>query len=158
MNSLIPKACFFTGHRIIRKTDIDYIIDRLRYEIENKIKDGVMVFIAGGATGFDMMAQQAVLDLKERYPEIRLCLYLPCCDQAEHWSEKDRERYFSYLKSADEVYYVSREKYADGCMKRRNSAMVEAADCGIAYAWAGRSGTGQTLRMAEKKGIEVIKI
>lgn len=158
MNSLIPKACFFTGHRIIKQADKCKIKSRLYCEIEKKIQEGVQVFIAGGATGFDMMAQQAVLDLKETYPDIRLCLYLPCSDQAEGWTEANRDRYFFYLKSADEVYYVSREKYAEGCMKRRNSAMVEASDCGIAYALTDRSGSGQTVRMAKKRGIDVVKI
>lgn len=158
MNFFIPKACFFTGHRAIKEAEAEKIKVRLNEEIEKKIQDGVLEFIAGGATGFDMMAEQAVLDMRAKYPDIKLRLYLPCINQAEEWNEHDRRRYFDYLVRADEVYYVSREKYTDGCMKKRNQAMVNASVCGIAYMVSDRSGTSQTIRMAEEKGIDVVKI
>ena len=61
---------------------------------------------------------------------------------------------------ADSVDYVS-DRYYKGCMKERNARLVEfAADCCISY-WNPqdfRSGTGQTVRMAQKKEIEVINL
>lgn len=56
--------------------------------------------------------------------------------------------------------YVSEHKTMT-CMKERNARLVElASECCIAYWNANnkRSGTGQTVRMAQKKGLEVINI
>lgn len=53
------------------------------------------------------------------------------------------------------------ERYYNGCMKARNARLVElATDYCICY-WNPkdfRSGTGQTVHMAQKKGIEVINL
>ena len=46
------------------------------------IKNGYSYFGAGGALGFDTIATQTVLHLKERYPHTKLILVLPCIDQA----------------------------------------------------------------------------
>ena len=46
-------------------------------------------------------------------------------------------------------------------MKQRNARMVELVDCCVAYydeSSNARSGTGQTVRMADLKGIEVINL
>lgn len=155
--SLIPKACFFTGHRIIRD-DKKLLVSFLREEILNKINDDVTVFIAGGALGFDTIAAEQVIDMKKDYDAVRLCLYLPCINQDADWCEADRIRFGKIKELADEVYYVTKKGYTDGCMKKRNRAMVEGADCGIAYLTNGFSGTAQTVKLAEEKGIEVINI
>ena len=125
--SLIPKACFFTGHRIIRD-DKKQLINFLRDEILNKINDDVTVFIAGGALGFDTIAAEQVIDIRKDYDAIRLCLYLPCINQDADWNEADRIRFEKIKELADEVYYVTKEEYTDGCMKKRTRAMVEGAD------------------------------
>lgn len=41
-------------------------------EIERSIQAGYVYFGAGGALGFDTLAAQMVLKLKERYPDIKL--------------------------------------------------------------------------------------
>lgn len=158
MMFFFPKTCFFTGHRNIKAEEKEKVKKILYEELEKKIKKGFLNFISGGAQGFDMMAQQAVLDMRSKYPDVRLCLYLPCSNQAETWNDYDKQKFFYFLTEADEVFYVSREKYFEGCMKKRNQAMVEACDCGIAYVVSERSGSGQTVRMAEERGIEVVKI
>lgn len=156
--SLIPKACFFTGHRVINRAETDKIRSRLNEEILGKINDGVEVFITGGALGFDTIAAEQVIFMRGDYPGIKLCLYLPCENQDSEWLPDDRDRYRKIKAQADEVYYVTKTGYTEGCMKKRNRAMVEAADCGIAYLLARHSGSYQTVRMAHSKGIEVVNI
>lgn len=156
--SLDSKTCFFTGHRIIKKSEIRQVESWLREEILDKINHKVTVFIAGGAIGFDTLAAEQVLFMKEDYPDIRLVLYLPCTNQDAEWSEEDRERFDEIKKSADEIYYISHNEYEYGCMKKRNQAMVEASDCGIAYLKNHHSGSSQTVNMAIEKGIDVVNI
>ncbi|MBR4720516.1 MAG: DUF1273 family protein [Clostridia bacterium] len=156
--SLIPKTCFFTGHRIISNADIDLVKSFLNEELLNAVNQGFTHFITGGAVGFDTLAAEKVILMREDYNDIRLVLYLPCTDQSSGWNETDRNRFDRILTMADEVYYVSREPYKKGCMKKRNSAMVEASDLCIAYLKNASSGTAQTVKMAQKKGIEIINI
>lgn len=51
---------------------------RLRKIIEEQIKAGVVFYGAGGALGFDTIAAQTVLEMKNEYPQLRLILVLPC--------------------------------------------------------------------------------
>ena len=101
---------------------------------------------------------QDVYELRGIYPHIRLHLILPCSneEQTEKWSEEERAEFYRILKLSDTTEYTS-EHYYDGCMKKRNARLIELADCCFCY-WDGRqrSGTGQTVRMAIKKNIEVV--
>ena len=73
-------ACF-TGHRELPTDDLPEISKRLEDTLLTLIEQGYCYFGAGGALGFDTLAAQAVLRLRERYPQIRLILVLPCLDQ-----------------------------------------------------------------------------
>lgn len=66
--------------------------------------------------------------------------------------------YDRILLMADSTEYIS-EKYYYGCMKARNARLVELADCCVCYYdnKKSASGTGQTVRMAERKNICIIK-
>ena len=155
--SLIPLACFFTGHRVMEETEEAAILTELENSILSLVEKDVKVFICGGALGFDTLAAETVLKLKKSH-DITLCLYLPCVNQTEGWLADDVARYNSILESADEVYYTSKKSKSPELMKKRNKAMVEAADFGICYLKNEKSGTAQTVRFAHEKGIEVINL
>lgn len=156
--TLIPKTCFFTGHRFIAADEVNTIKKRLNEAVLNAINEGYTHFITGGAMGFDTLAAECVMALREDYDNIRLILYLPCTDHDKNWKEYERIRFDLISSSADEVYYVSRKPYSDGCMKKRNSAMASASDMCIAYLKNRQSGTAQAVKMAEKSGLKVINI
>ena len=82
MNNLRVNTCCFTGHRIIPSGEKETIRNLLETAIEKAIQDGYRFFGAGGALGFDTLAAQTVLTLKQQYPHIRLILVLPCINQA----------------------------------------------------------------------------
>lgn len=151
------KACFFTGHRKI-SCDESLLVSYLREEILDQINGGATVFIAGGALGFDTLAAEQVIDMREDYDFIRLLLYLPCTDQDEDWNDDEKLRFEKIKAAADEIRYITPGEYKVGCMKKRNRAMVENADCGISYSVRKVSGTSQTIKMAQEKGIQVINI
>ena len=152
------KKCFFTGHRVIERKSYDNVKSFLREEILNKINDKVNVFIAGGALGFDTLAAEQVIDMRDSYSNIQLHLYLPCYGQDSRWKESDRRRFAGVMGLADKIYYVTEGEYEKGCMEKRNLAMVDASDCGIAYLKHYCSGSSQTVRMAVGKGIDVVNI
>lgn len=131
----------------------------LREEILNKINAGVTRFIAGGAIGFDALAAEQVIDIKNEYQEIQLVLYLPCKNHFAKWIQKEIERFDEIMRNADEIKYVYEGKYIPGCMQMRNREMVKDSDCGIVYlAKRLNSGSAQTVAFANEKGIPLVNI
>ncbi len=151
------KTCCFTGHRIIKITP--ELVQRLKDTIIKLITQGVTDFYNGGAIGFDMLCAETVIALKGEYPDIKLYLLLPCPpeEQVKGWNKTQIARYNNILQAADSVIILSK-CYTRDCMKRRNERLVELADCCICYCNNPRSGTGQTVRMAREKGIDVINL
>ena len=148
------KTCCFTGHRIIKITP--ELVQRLRDAIVDVIGKGVTEFYDGGAIGFDMLAAETVMELKAEYPDIKLHMLLPCPseEQIKGWNKSQIARYEQIMQAADTVTVVS-DHYSRDCMRQRNERLVELADCCICYCTNPRSGTGQAVRMAKDKGIEV---
>ena len=121
-------ACF-TGHRILDKT---FTKKRLKNEIEKLIEKGVIFWGNGGSIGFDTISALTILELKEKHPQIKLIMVLPCRDQDKLWSKQDKEAYDYILENADKVVYTS-ERYYNGCMHVRNRHLVDNSSCCIAY-------------------------
>ena len=147
----------FTGHRTLPE-DTSKLSEYLYEKSEEAIKSGVTDLYFGGAYGWDQFSFLVVLKLREKYPHIRLNLILPCSnnEQTENWSEKDKAEFRRILSLADSLEYTS-EHYFNGCMKLRNARLVEYADICFCYLdpKRQRSGTAQTVRMAQKKGIPI---
>ena len=156
------RSVCFTGHRTIAE-DKEKLSARLYALLERLVtKQKITDFYTGGAVGWDALAALTVLKLRESYPEVKLHLVLPCPfeEQSAKWNEAQKAEYQHILGLADSVEQVS-DWYYNGCMKARNARLVElASDYCICY-WNPkdfRSGTGQTVRMAQKKGIEIINL
>ena len=148
----------FTGHRIISKKVLPQLIQRLDSTVESLVNQGTVRYLNGGALGFDTHSAHAVLRCREKNPLVKLIMALPCLNQDERWSEKDKEIYKHLLNNADEAIYVSDRPYFNGCMLLRNKWLVENSDICIAYMLHGRSGASQTVRLARKKGLQVINL
>ena len=99
----------------------------------------------------------AVLKLKERYPDIRLILVLPCFSQTRGWSQEEIEIYDDIKQKADKVVYTSQE-YTRGCMHKRNRHLVDNSSACISYLTENKGGTFYTVNYAKSKGVEVINI
>ncbi len=152
------KVCCFTGHRNIGKTKLDRVTGFVNEAILDAINSGVTEFITGGAVGFDTIAAEQVLFMREDYRDIRLNLYIPCKNHTVRWTEENRKRFERILSLSDSVKYVSSDSYREGCMQKRNAAMIADSDMCIAYMNNPYSGTGQTLKLAEEKDIKIVNI
>ncbi len=151
----------FTGHRNPSEKETILIRKRLRSVLEPLIISGSKDFYAGGAIGFDTLAAQTVLELKKKYPHIKLHMIYPCERdyQTKKWTAAQKKDYDIIRASADDEELIG-AVYTDSCMKKRNAALIEKAD--ILICWYDRkkekSGTGQTVRMAENKNLTVINL
>ena len=154
----MPGVCF-TGHRSI-KEPLSNLYRRLDRAIEKAVTDrNASDFYVGGAIGFDMIAALRVLRLKKKYSTVRLHLVLPCPipEMVMKWSDEDKIAFDDILNRADSITVIS-DRYYDGCMKERNQRLVDLADTLCICYWNendNRSGTGQTVRMAERKGLMI---
>ena len=134
-------ACF-TGHRELPTDDLPEISKRLEDTLVKMIEQGYRYFGAGGALGFDTLAAQVVLRLRERYPQIRLILVLPCLNQTRGWPQADIDAYEEIKRCADKVTYTS-EHYFRVC---------------ICYLTKPTGGTAYTVNYARRSGLRIINI
>jgi uncharacterized phage-like protein YoqJ len=125
----------------------------LKCEVETAIKNGYEMFVSGFALGVDIWAAEIVIDLKKEYPQIRIEAAIPFEEQANNWSEKDRERYFDLLPQCDIVTYVNK-RYTPACMMERNRYMVDKSSLVIAVYNNTSGGTGATIKYARACGHE----
>ena len=108
--------------------------------------------------GFDTMAAEAVIALREKYPFIKLHLYLPCYNQCKKWSYNDQYMYRIIMSKADDYIYVTEGRYTYDCMHKRNRRMADDSYYCICYCATDRSCTGVTVRYVEQKGIYIDNI
>lgn len=147
-------ACF-TGHREIsdgQEEKISAVLDNI---IEMLYRNGVIYYGAGGACGFDMLAEKAVLRARERHSEIKLILVLPCKDHDKYWSIENKNEFDRILKKADKVVYIG-EYYRQGCMFERNRRLVNFSGFCIAYLIKKQGGTAYTVDYASQNGLYII--
>lgn len=150
-------TCCFTGHRLLPHDKIESIMNRLNEEIDNLYRQGVTDYISGGELGFDQIAASLIIALKERGYNMHLTFALPCKNQSERWMPEQQRHYQKLLKEADKIIYVS-EQFTPDCMKKRNFYMVDNSAFCICGLISEKSGTGQTVRYARKKGLRIINV
>lgn len=156
------KSCAFTGHRPAKlpwgydETDARCMQFkfRLRQSLESLIGRGYVDFLSGGALGFDLMAAEMVLSLREKYPWVRLVMVLPFDDQARRWSEAQQRRWRSAIENCDRVVHIS-HAYDRGVFYRRNHYLVRHADLLLAAYDGQPGGTADTIAYAAQQGVRV---
>ena len=151
------RAAAFTGHRDVEKSEYEHLTTAIFLTVDRLYREGVKTYYVGGALGFDTIAAVSVLNLKIKYPDLRLIVAVPCPDQSAAWHASDRALYDSILRRADEVVTVS-PYYCRGCMQMRNRYMVDRADTLIAYVKRDSGGSAYTRNYALKKGLTVIDL
>ena len=81
----------FTGHRTYRGA----AADALRRTVGELYARGFRNFLSGMAVGFDLAAAEAVLELRERVPGVRLVAAVPFRGQEMRFSPADKPRSWS---------------------------------------------------------------
>ncbi len=149
--------CSFTGHRTIKEAHRARLPSLLARAVEYAYNEGCRSYFCGGAIGFDTYAAREVLRFRLSHPDARLILLLPCISQADGWEKRNRDVYDYILSEADETVYIS-DEYTPSCMRERNFLLAEHADILISYVSNGRSGSAQTVRMADKMGKRIYNL
>lgn len=120
-------------------------------------ESGVTHFITGMANGCDMYCAEAVLKLRERFPDITLEAAVPYDGQEDRWSADLKRRYQNIIINCDAVNIIS-DKYTSFCMMQRNKFMVDKASILIACYDGKPGGTWNTIKYAMDNDREIIQI
>ena len=152
--------CCFTGYR---PSKMPFTLDRedaqykqfencLFEEILRLINEGCTVFFSGMAMGFDIIAAEAVLMLKNLYKDkkIKLICVLPFETQGQSFSYIWKERYYNVLSRCDEKVVLA-DEYFQGCYQKRNEFMVDNSDFVLTWYDGKAGGTRNTLDYAARK-------
>ena len=154
---MLKRTCCFTGHRELPPAFRQELAMKLEETIIGLIEQGVQFYGAGGARGFDALAAQTVLNLKNRYPHIKLILVLPCLTQTRGWPAGDVAEYERIKAQADKVVYTAQE-YTRGCMFKRNRHLVDHSGVCVCYLTKKDGGTAYTVDYAEKQGLGIVNL
>ncbi len=158
--------CCFTGYRpekfpfALNEQDINFQrFENLLFEQVLKLcEEGCRTFYCGMAMGFDLIAAETVLAVKNAFSEpLRLICVLPFKGQGDSFPLHWKQRFNKVLEGADEVEILS-SKYFRGCYQARNSFMVDNSDYVITWFDGQKGGTENTIRYAVKKGRQVFNI
>ncbi len=157
--------CAFTGHRPQKLPwggrEEDPRCQALKFLIEGAVDQaaarGCRTFLCGMARGCDTYFAEAVVKRRETEPSLRLEAVLPCPEQTDRWPAADRRRFEALLVQCDCIT-VLEDVYSDGCMLRRNRAMVDRADLLITVYDGSGGGTGSTIQYARSRGVELLPL
>ena len=128
----------------------------LKLYITEAINLGYDTFFTGMALGFDMICAEMIIELKKKYPQIRLIGALPCRNQSKNWSKSDKKRYDNIYYNLD-AEYCKYDKYIGAeCMLERNRFMVDNSRLVIALYSGGNGGTKYTMDYAKRNNKNVI--
>ena len=159
------KTCCFTGHRPQKlpwgMNEKDPRCLALKLELAARLEAlaelGYRRFICGMALGCDMYFAEAVLALRDRYPDVRLEAAIPFGDQPGRWNAEQRRRYNRLIDAADKLTILQLH-YTSDCMQRRNRYMVDRSSLLLACYDGRPGGTMQTILYAERSGVKVMLI
>ena len=158
-------VCFFTGNRPHKLPWGDDESDERCEAIKKKIEEAILalygegkrLFVCGMAKGGDLYFAEAVLALKERGYALELECAVPCPEQTKGWRESERARYDRVLEKADYITLVS-PHYSKYCMHKRNRYMADKSSAVVALSYGSSGGTEATVRYAESKKLQIIRI
>ena len=163
-----PATVSFSGHRPnklpdygdISKPAMAALYQKLLNEIEIAVLNDKTNFLHGSMAGFDILAAEAVLQLKQKYPYIRLYSIVPFKRgflQTKEWDEQWRRRAMAIFKYSDgrkalEPAYSPRVYY------RRNEWLVDHSSLLICYCISRSGGTKMTMDYAASRDIPIINL
>lgn len=152
------KTVAFSGYRPNKLPDnglsdsvsMENIKHRLCENIIRSIGDGYDTFIVGMDDGFDMLASEEVIKLKDEH-NLNLICVLP------FERSKTSEQYDNIIQNATEVITLSNENKRSAYYVR-NEYMVDNSSRLICYYDGIYGGTEYTIEYAQKQDIEIINI
>ena len=120
---------------------------RLAQTIEQAYAEGARYFLSGMAEGVDTYAAEAVLQLAESCPDIRLIAVFPYGEGAFARTRRIAARAYKTVSLYPD--------YVTGCHLVRDRFIVNSCSRLICVYCSGRGGTAATMKMAAESGVRM---
>ena len=158
------KTVAFTGYRESKieisasnPNIISVIKTNLRERLLDLYSKGYTTFLSGVAEGFDMIAADVVLSLKNEHADIELIAVIPFVGQERSYTPQQLEQYNNILSNCDSKIIIS-EHYFQGVFFLRNDFLINNCSHLVAYYDGQKGGTKYTVKKAEKNSIPILNI
>ncbi|WP_349407515.1 DUF1273 domain-containing protein [Pseudalkalibacillus sp. SCS-8] len=113
---------------------VPYIKGVMKNRLTQLIEEGLEWVVISGQPGVELWTGDAVLELKEHYPVIRLAVLLPFEDQESRWKEPTQEYFHQIINQADFVETVSKRPYENpGQFQACNRFIIEKTDAMLVF-------------------------
>lgn len=164
------KSAAFTGYRVSKlpfeptEENVGKLKENLKAAVRSLYEKGFRFFYSGMCNGVDIWAALAVLDVKKELSDIELICAVPFEGHADKLKGQELEEYNGILSKAYKAVVLrGRVTYKElaRAFNERNKYMVDNSDALIAVCNGEKmtpGGTANTVKMAKKKGIEIIFI
>jgi len=163
------RAVAFSGHRPDRlpgkgdpsTPETSILIVTLREQIKSAIDRGMIFYLHGCMAGFDILAAEQIITLKQQYPHIQLVTVAP---YAVHFFSREKCWTPDWVRRAREVCRQSdigmslSEHYCSGIYYERNKALIDRSSELICYWDGGDGGTKYTVDLAKAQNKPIINI
>ncbi|WP_239618578.1 DUF1273 domain-containing protein [Cohnella mopanensis] len=129
---------------------ITYIKKAITARLIPLIEEGLEWVITPGQYGVDLWACEVVIELKERFPDLKLSIITAFSNPDENWKEDKKEYYQRLLKGVDYLGTVSKQPYnGPWQFTARDELLLRKTD-GIILIYDEDSGEGSPKYMKEK--------
>ena len=148
------KTCCLTGHQDIAPWEEKKVLNKMWIQVARLLQEGYLYFGVGGARGFDRLAAEYLLDIRDQWKkQIRIISVLPYPGYMKDWDEQDIARQERIIRRSNKVVYVCQEK--DGAFLARDRKLVDESSFCICYCHRLTGGTAYTVRYARQQGVPV---
>jgi len=161
----LQSVCF-SGHRPDRlpgqgspdEPETQRLLAALRERVEDAMKRGKDTFLHGMMAGWDLLAAEQVIAIKERHPHIRLVTVMPYCKNfffrencwTDEWVRRAKE-----ICVRHDMFISVAGQYRKGVYYERNRVLVDHASELICYWDGGTGGTKHTVTYARSRTLAI---
>ncbi|WP_301420427.1 DUF1273 domain-containing protein [Mammaliicoccus lentus] len=111
-------SIYFTGYKPFElnifnddQPEVKVIKAYIKELIENEIEEGVEWVIISGQLGFELWTAEVTIDLKNKYPDLKLAVLTPFLNHFNKWNETNQQKYQNIVMNADYVNAIHQSEY-----------------------------------------------
>lgn len=111
-------SIYFTGYKPFElnifkddQPEVKVIKAYIKELIENEIEEGLEWVIISGQLGFELWSAEVTIDLKNKYPDLKLAVLTPFLNHFNKWNETNQQKYQNIVMNADYVNAIHQSEY-----------------------------------------------
>ncbi|XID90156.1 DUF1273 domain-containing protein [Paenibacillaceae bacterium WGS1546] len=129
---------------------IPYIRRAIEARLIPLLEEGLEWIVTPGQYGVDLWACETAIELKERYPHLKISILTAFAGQEEKWKEDKQDYYRGILRGVDYVGTVSKRPYSGAWQFRARDELLLRKTDGILLVYDDEAGEGSPKFMKER--------